>query len=252
MAKRLRQRSHKALITGSSPVGWTTAKFAIAFLSQMLYNMCNLINFTRMKKQEAIEETLKVFYPNSSAIIARFAKSCKKPELTLDFFISIISKDTYNLKELGLSSSTTSKLLKELLPDRVTNASGTKPHTHILEKAELKYCGNCGKVKLFEDFRKNSSQRLGLNSYCKICHQKTTTSTQAGRQSEYKANKIQRTVSWSELDDIRAFYNKCPNGYHVDHIVPLNGELVSGLHVLNNLQYLPAAENCSKNNKYIV
>jgi ribosomal protein L33 len=205
-----------------------------------------------MKKQEAIEETLKVFYPDSSKIFAKFAKSCKKPELTVDLFISIISKDTYNLKELGLSSSTTSKLLKELLPDRITNASGTKPHTHILEKAELKHCGRCGQVKPFEEFRKNTSQRLGLNSYCKICHQETTTSTQAGRQSEYKANKIQRTMPWSELEDIKKFYTACPVGYHVDHVVPLNGKLVSGLHVLGNLQYLPAVENCSKNNKYTV
>lgn len=205
-----------------------------------------------MKKQDAIIEALEVFYPNTSTILAKYAKSCKKPYLTLDFFISIISKDNYNLNELGISTGTTSKLLKELLPDRITSVTGTKPCSHILNISGMKHCARCAESLSLEEFRKNSSQKSGVNTYCKTCHQETTTSTQAGRQAEYDINKINRTMSWSDLESIKIFYNKCPTGHHVDHIIPLNGKLVSGLHVLNNLQYLVAADNCSKSNKYTV
>lgn len=39
--------------------------------------------------------------------------------------------------------------------------------------------------------------------------------------------------------------------WHVDHVLPLQGKEVCGLHVWNNLQVIPAAINISKGNKMI-
>lgn len=65
-----------------------------------------------------------------------------------------------------------------------------------------------------------------------------------------QAAKIRRTPPWADLNAIREFYEKCPEGMQVDHIVPLRGKLISGLHVLSNLQYLPAKENAIKSNTF--
>jgi len=65
-----------------------------------------------------------------------------------------------------------------------------------------------------------------------------------------KARVKQATPPWADLDAIRDFYYNCPTGFHVDHIIPINGKLVSGLHTINNLQYLPADINLRKSNKF--
>jgi hypothetical protein len=74
------------------------------------------------------------------------------------------------------------------------------------------------------------------------------------------AAKMQRTPKWLTEEEklrIRCYYqvasmrNRESNQeWHVDHIVPLQGENVSGLHVPWNLQVLPALENIAKGNRY--
>lgn len=70
------------------------------------------------------------------------------------------------------------------------------------------------------------------------------------RNAKRRADKMLRTPKWSETSAIRQFYLECPEGYHVDHIVPLLGKSVCGLHVLSNLQYLPALGNLKKGNSF--
>jgi hypothetical protein len=65
-----------------------------------------------------------------------------------------------------------------------------------------------------------------------------------------QATQMQRTPRWADLKAIEEFYRDCPKGYEIDHWAPLQGEIVSGLHVFENLQYLTPAENRRKNNRF--
>jgi hypothetical protein len=69
---------------------------------------------------------------------------------------------------------------------------------------------------------------------------------------KYKACKLHRTPNWADLAAIKQFYLNCPEGYEVDHIIPLKGKNVSGLHILENLQYLPASLNRKKSNTFSI
>lgn len=76
-----------------------------------------------------------------------------------------------------------------------------------------------------------------------------------------RSNKIKRTPAWLTVDDfwmleqayeLAALRTKMFGFvWHVDHIIPLQGKLVSGLHVPTNLQVIPWRDNVSKANKYL-
>ena len=75
-------------------------------------------------------------------------------------------------------------------------------------------------------------------------------------QGKRKASKIRATPKWADDDAIQDMYSAAlafrlytGQEYHVDHIVPLQGKTVCGLHVEYNLQVLPASDNCSKCNR---
>lgn len=66
-----------------------------------------------------------------------------------------------------------------------------------------------------------------------------------------RARKVMATPAWVEPKELMKIYQECPQGHHVDHVVPLQSLLVCGLHVPCNLQYLTASENVRKKNTFV-
>jgi hypothetical protein len=155
----------------------------------------------------------------------------------------------------------------------------------------MKNCTSCKQYKNIDEFGTyvhKRTNKIYINSRCKLCanriatqHQKTNPNKKvntsrwaiknkdkikiknrkhrlanlqkyAAKEAKRRACKLQQTPKWADIKAIEQFYLNCPKGYHVDHIIPLQGKNVRGLHVLENLQYLPAKENISKKNKFEV
>ena len=159
-------------------------------------------------------------------------------------------KEASNL--LGYSSDITVKrairsVLRPKFPDRTSIFSeGCKfPNWRytLLKEVGYKHCYECERLLPFSNFGNHSgSDSTGLAGRCLSCS--------TANSKEYKLAIKLRTPKWADSRKIREIYNNCPDGYHVDHIVPLCGANVSGLHVEYNLQYLTAKDNIAKSNRF--
>jgi 5-methylcytosine-specific restriction endonuclease McrA len=63
---------------------------------------------------------------------------------------------------------------------------------------------------------------------------------------KYYTKKLNQTPIDADLEKIKQIYLRCPEGYEVDHIIPISR---GGLHHQDNLQYLTISENRKKGNK---
>jgi hypothetical protein len=68
--------------------------------------------------------------------------------------------------------------------------------------------------------------------------------------AKHRAKGLNAIPTWADLTAIERLYAEAAaSGMHVDHIFPLQGETVCGLHVANNLRVLTPLENLKKGNK---
>jgi hypothetical protein len=132
----------------------------------------------------------------------------------------------------------------------------------ILSKVKKKYrLNNIEKIKKYriqyslnnQDKIKRTNKLYNLNNKDKIkeYHLKNP-HIQKSINAKRRAMKLRATPKFANLKKIKEIYKNCPKGYHVDHIIPLQGKNVCGLHVEWNLQYLTPSANYSKSNKLII
>lgn len=150
----------------------------------------------------------------------------------------------------------------------------------------MKICCTCKQNLDFSLFGKNKSRKDGLQPNCKSCknagnskyHSNNRTrekeyrrtywqtigkfelSKNAARTAHRKAVKLQASPSWLTEEHKTAIECKYSvakmlsvygNTKHaVDHIVPLQGKTVCGLHVPWNLQVITVEDNLKKGNKF--
>jgi len=99
--------------------------------------------------------------------------------------------------------------------------------------------------------RKWYSENKEKEAKRKSNHCKNNPEIYAARTARRRAAKLQRTPKWANFSLIKEIYKKAKElNLTVDHVIPLQGKLVSGLHVETNLQLLTASENDSKGNKF--
>jgi hypothetical protein len=137
-------------------------------------------------------------------------------------------------------------------------------HGHIAKRfTGTKICMECNRLyarKNMKDpeYKAKSVERAALwqkenreisNLRCREFYERNPRLVLA-RTREQQLKRQKRVPAWSEKKAIETFYENCPQGHEVDHIYPLQGKTVSGLHVLGNLQYLPMSVNRSKGNAF--
>ena len=128
------------------------------------------------------------------------------------------------------------------------------------------------RVKVKEDsqkyYIKNKGYRLQYNSeWRKINKDKCSEYNKIWRKNNRgvvnsydvkRRTKIKRAVPlWADTWKMKQYYILAKElsriygtEFHVDHIVPLQGKNVSGLHVENNLQIITKTENLKKGNRF--
>jgi 5-methylcytosine-specific restriction endonuclease McrA len=131
-------------------------------------------------------------------------------------------------------------------------------------------CKDCHNI-LCKKWTTNNSEKISQNGkrwrqenkeYDKFYHQvwaRNNPELIANKKARYRARKLKAMPKWlnnNQLEQIKLIYTECNiinciSGikHHVDHIIPLQGKEVCGLHVPWNLQILEEVENLSKYNK---
>ena len=128
----------------------------------------------------------------------------------------------------------------------------------VKERARAWASANPDKRKVSVDKwrTENLEQHNATNRNWNINNKPLKASLQAKRKSAI----LQRTPAWDKDAHLIVAKYQLANmltretgiPHHVDHIIPLQGKKVSGLHTFANLRVIPGSDNVKKSNKYII
>lgn len=136
-------------------------------------------------------------------------------------------------------------------------------------------CYLCKVEKPLTEFAKHATGKYGVNTTCKLCKSiykkeyylknkdkilancKKWAEKNAHKKREHRANRraflLKATPSWANRNIISSLYKEAESiskfaniKFEVDHIIPLRGKNVCGLHVENNLRIISMKENRQK------
>ena len=111
---------------------------------------------------------------------------------------------------------------------------------------------------------KDNNNFTGVKNKCRSCVKEYNRTYRLGQKTvasqvrnEKKKHATPTWLTEEQKAKTRDIYSRSKNKtietgikHNVDHIVPLNGKNMCGLHVPDNLRVIPAKENFKKTNKY--
>ena len=193
-------------------------------------------SLTVITKQEAIEQGLKHYFTGEPCKYGHIEKRL----ISNNGCASCLSKRTSDWKLLN--------------KERLSKYRKDYHLTHLEDQREK------GRVRANKYYYDNydvvtQKQREYYKQYCK-----DNPDLLLAACAKRRSSKINRTPIWltdADHAEIKRIY-KIANQktkqtgikWHVDHIIPLRGKNVSGLHVPHNLRVVPASENLRKSNKW--
>jgi len=131
-----------------------------------------------------------------------------------------------------------------------------------------KQCPKCKQLKSYNEFNKDKYRLDQIKTYCRICDRqyssnwsKNNRDKANAKNARRRAAKLERMLKWGKLHlkpEIEIWYRRAQLAtifmeelYEVDHIEPLQGENVSGLHVPWNLTLLTNCQMMNDNRFFL-
>jgi hypothetical protein len=187
----------------------------------------------------------------SGEIMYKTCSKCREQKLLIDFHKDCSCKDGYKysckicLKQHYVDNK-----------EQFTNYYNENREQILVARAKYR---DENKIKLIES--RKQSYLLNRDKFVKAQRKYRDSNPEifSAKDARRRAAKLRALPKWltkAEHEQIKELYEvarmfKLYTGqeYHVDHIVPLQGDNVCGLHVPWNLQVIPARENIQKSNK---